>query len=378
MNFKLRRQMHAEGLEPRLLMAADSAHGNNLFCPAIEYAEIGAFAPSQSSQTAEDIWPDTIPLPANFEPKGIELGKGHDFFVSGTSWSSLLGPAVFEQEFPLSPNAGAIYKGNLRTGEGAFDDDPDREFLVEPTGRPLLGLSYDARTDSIYAAVMDPGVAFSGEPFTNVGIVVYNGTTGEKVNEILIGDGPFLSNVLVTKSAVFATSNFSPGLYKMPLGPGGRLPASPVIEEIVMTGYQPANGFYAWGLEGSFDGRELLVLNGLNGNGVLHHVDTATGAATPITIDGAQQTFEDGDELYLRGRTLYISQVFSNSVAVVQLSGDLTRGTFVEEISTGELEGELNTAHSIVGFGDSIYAANVAFSELGTAGYQVDVVKLKK
>jgi hypothetical protein len=261
----------------------------------------------------------------------------------------------------------------LQNGEGAI--------LVQPTGRPILGLSYDARTDYIYASVEDPHVA--GTPATNAGVVIYNGTTGEKIDEIIIGDGPFLSGVLVTKSAVFATTTNQPILYKLPLGQGGRLPASPAFEEIEMTGFQPANGFYAWGLQGSFDGKELFVLNGLNGSGVLYHVDTASGASTPIEIDGAQQLFENGDELHLSGRTLYIAQPFLKRIAVVQLSGDLTKGTFVKDIPNDDLR----TAHSIVVFGDSIYAVNsnvlfdgsdedVLFADSGTV--QSEIVKLDK
>ncbi len=391
MSFKTRRSLRTEKLEPRMLMAAHPmlAAGPPAGLPSV-VDDIPAYvtgdvggapvisggATAESAHAVGEIWPDTISLPDEFEPKGIELGKGQDFFVSGSSWSSLLGPVYFGVEYPVSPNAGAIYKGNLRTGEGAFDGDPDREFLVEPTGRPLLGLSYDARTDSIYAAVMDPGVAGSGEPLTNVGIVVYNGTTGEKIDEILIDDdnGPFLSGILVTRSGVFATSTDRATLYKLPLEEGGRLPSSPAFEEIEMSGFQGVNGFYAWGLEGSFDGNDLVILNGLNGSGVLYHVDTTSGVSAEIKIHGAQQSFEGGDELYLSGRTLYISQVFSNNVAVVQLSGDLTEGTFVGDITSGDV----NFAHSIVGFGDSIYAANMDFFNLGTTDYQTEVVRLDK
>ncbi|UCC45172.1 MAG: hypothetical protein JSU65_04455, partial [Candidatus Zixiibacteriota bacterium] len=67
-------------------------------------------------QTSRLIWPDLIPIPAGFEAEGIELGKDQDFFVGTVSWSGNL------------TNAGAIYKGNLMTGEG--------QVLVQPTGKP--------------------------------------------------------------------------------------------------------------------------------------------------------------------------------------------------------------------------------------------------
>ena len=82
-------------------------------------------------------WPDLIPIPRAFEAEGIELGKGQDFFVGGNSWSKDL---TF---------AGAVYKGNLCTGEG--------ELLVQPAGKKIAGLSYDARTDHLYAATGHSG-----------------------------------------------------------------------------------------------------------------------------------------------------------------------------------------------------------------------------
>src|SRR4051812_11711933 len=44
--------------------------------------------------------PDVIALPTGFQPEGIATGKRHTFFVG-------------------SRTTGAIYKGSLRTGEGA-------------------------------------------------------------------------------------------------------------------------------------------------------------------------------------------------------------------------------------------------------------------
>ena len=84
---------------------------------------------------AQQNWPEAIEIPPGFEAEGIELGKGHEFFLGGFSFSSVFGPAFFGIDHELSKFAGAIYKGNLRTGEGAI--------LVPPTGKPVSGLSYD-------------------------------------------------------------------------------------------------------------------------------------------------------------------------------------------------------------------------------------------
>ena len=75
----------------------------------------GSLLAHDIDQTSRVIWPDLIPIPAGFEAEGIEMGKNHDFFVGTLSWSGNL------------TNAGAIYKGNLLTGEG--------QVLVPPTGK---------------------------------------------------------------------------------------------------------------------------------------------------------------------------------------------------------------------------------------------------
>jgi hypothetical protein len=139
------------------------------------------------------------------------------------------------------------------------------------------------------------------------------------------------------------------------------------------------DGFNANGLVGDFDGRQLVIVN--IRSGVLYLVDTASGEASPLEIEGAEQLFPDGDGLYLDGRTLYIMRNFSDKIAVVQLSGDLSGGEFIKNIpGEGEFN-PLNIATSIVGFGNSIYAINTNFFELifdDTANVQAEVVRLRK
>ena len=82
-------------------------------------------------------------------------------------------------------------------------------------------MSYDARTDYLYAAVGDP-ILVPGVR-TNQGVAIYSGTSGELVDEVIIGDDLFLSGVLVTESAVFATTTNKGVIYKMPLEADGNL-----------------------------------------------------------------------------------------------------------------------------------------------------------
>jgi hypothetical protein len=282
--------------------------------------------------------------------------------VGANSFSSLFGP------FPVSELAGAIYKGNLRTGVGGY--------LVLPpgTGKTAGGLSYDHRTDYLYAAT-----GFGD--FTDQGVTVYDASSGDVITEITFGDGIAINDCLVTRRAVYCTDSFNPDLYKVVLEKGGRLPSFPEVEVIPMPGFVMVPDFNANGLVGDFDGRQLVIVNILSG--VLYLVDTESGEASPLEIEGAEQLFVDGDGLYLNGRTLYIMQNFSDKIAVVQLSGDLSRGEFIKNIPGDGEPNPLKIATTIIGFGNSLYAINTNFFDWLSGDYlpadiQPYVVRLRK
>ena len=314
---------------------------------------------STTNVVAEQNWPEAIAMPTGMEPEGIELGKGHEFFVGAFSYSS---------EFLGAPEhsalAGAIYKGNLRTGEGVI--------LVPPTGKPVSGLSYDPRTDYLYAATIFDDL--------DQGVTVYDASSGDAITEIPFGAGIAINDCLVTRRAVYCTDSFNPDLYKVVLEKGGRLPSIPEVEVIPMPGFVMGEaGFAANGLVGDYDGEQLVIVN--ISTGVLFLVDTASGEASPIAIEGAEPLFPDGDGLYLNGQTLYIMQNFSDKIAVVQLSGDLSRGEFIKNIpGEGEFN-PLNIATTIIGFGNSIYAINTNFFDIvfgNPAEVEPYVVRLRK
>ena len=330
------------------------------------------FSTLSMGAAAQQNWPEEIAIPTGFEAEGIERGKGHEFFLGGFSFSSVLVPAFGGPAHPMSEFAGAIYKGNLRTGEGAI--------LVPPTGKPVSGLSYDPRTDYLYAATgfadLVTGIII------DQGVIVYDASSGDVIMEIGFGDNIVINDCLVTRTAVYCTDSFNPNLYKVVLEKGGRLPSTPVFEVIPMPGFEMNTdglGFNANGLVGNFDGRQLVIVN--ISTGVLYLVDTESGEASPLEIEGAEQLFVDGDGLYLDGRTLYILQNFQDKIAVVQLSGDLSGGEFIRNIR-GEGDNQLNTATTIIGFRDSLYAINTDFFERilsgNPAGVQSEVVRLRK
>lgn len=293
-------------------------------------------------QTERLIWPDLIPIPQGFEAEGITLGKDQDFFAGSFSYSGNL------------TNAGAIYKGNLLTGEG--------QILVPPTGKPVSGLSYDARTDYLYAAAGFNSGNFKSGPFREMGVKVYAGTSGRLLGEVIFGDDMVINDVLVTDTAVYCTDSISTTLYKIPLEDNGRVFSS-AFEKIEMGGFEMIPGkFNANGLEGNFDGSQLLIIN--IGSGVLYLVDTESGAASPVNIQGDEQLFRNGDGLYMDGRTLYIMRNGAQKIAVVEISDDLTQGTFVKNIESEDF----NVPTSIIGYGNCIYAVNTHFLELTAEG----------
>jgi hypothetical protein len=146
-----------------------------------------------------------------------------------------------------------------------------------------------------------------------------------------------------------------------------------------MPDFEMVAGFNANGLAGDFDGKQLVIVN--TSTGVLYLVDTRSGEASPLQIQGAEELFPNGDGLYFDGQTLYILQNFDNKVAMVQLSGDRTAGWFVGNIPD---EGEVNpldVATTLIGFGNSLYAINTHFFDLifgNPALVQSEVVRLRK
>jgi hypothetical protein len=145
-----------------------------------------------------------------------------------------------------------------------------------------------------------------------------------------------------------------------------------------MTGFEmDPEGFNANGLVGDFDGKQLVIIN--ISTGVLYLVDTESGAATPISIQGDEQLFPNGDGLYMDGRTLYIMRNFAEKIAVVQLSDDLTQGTFIKNIVSDNFA----VPTTITGYGNCIYAINTNFLDLTAEGadptlVQTEVVKVNK
>ena len=274
-----------------------------------------------ASSSMSHTFPAQIPLPLGFSPEGIVNGNGTDFFVG-----SLLG--------------GAIYKGDLRTGEG---------FILVPQqeDRTAVGLDHDPRTDYLYVAGAF-GLAY-----------VYNATTGAEVAIIELTaemfPNTFINDCVVTKNAAYFTDSFQPVFYRVPLGKNGQLPDPILVETIAFSGdFQFLSGnFNANGIVASPDGEQLIIGN--SSSGLVYRVDPLTGFAHEIDLGG--ELLPNNDGLVLQGKTLYAVQNFLNQIAVVQLTPDFTSGEVVKTITDPEFK--IPTTATI--FGSRIYAVNARF-----------------
>jgi len=281
-------------------------------------------------------FPDVIPLPNGFQPEGIAVGTGHTFYVG-------------------SIPTGAVYRGDLRTGEG------DVLVPAQP-GRAAIGLKYDERTGLLFVAGGPTGYAY-----------VYNGETGENVAEIQLTTAQsFINDVVITRDAAYFTNSQQPILYRVPLENNGDLPATPMVQEIPLTGdyvFTP-NAFNANGIAATPNGETLIIVNSVDG--VLYNVDPATGEATRIDLGGA--SVPNGDGILLQGKTLYVVQNRLNQIAVVELNSDFTQGTIVDTIT----DSDFRVPTTIARFGNSLYAVNARFGTPPTPGTEYEVVRVSR
>ena len=288
-----------------------------------------AAAPAQA-------FPEVIPLPDGFQPEGIAVGTGSTFYVG-------------------SIPTGAIYRGDLRTGEG--------EVLVPAQpGRAAIGLKYDERTGLLFVAGGPTGYAY-----------IYDGQTGATVAEIQLTTATsFINDVVITRDAAYFTNSSQPILYRVPLENNGELPATPTVEEIPLSGdYQfVPNAFNANGIAATPNGKTLIIVN--SADGALYNVDPATGVATRIDLGGA--AVPNGDGILLQGKTLYVVQNRLNQIAVVELNPQLTEGTITETITSPDFR----VPTTIARFGNALYAVNARFGTPPTPDTEYEVVRVPR
>ena len=279
-------------------------------------------------------FPNVIELPNGFQPEGIAVGKGSTFYVG-------------------SIPTGAVYRGDLRTGAGDV-------LVPAQEGRAAIGLKYDERTGLLFVAGGPTGFAY-----------IYNGETGENVDEIQLTTGPaFINDVVITRDAAYFTNSQQAVLYRVPLEESGDLPDPLTVEEIPLTGdYEFTPGaFNANGIAASPNGKTLVFVNSVDG--LLYKVNPNRGLVRRIDLDG--ETVLNGDGILLQGKTLYVVQNRLNQIAVVRLNSDLDEGEIVDTITSSAFR----VPTTIARFGNSLYAVNARFGTEPTPETEYEVVRV--
>jgi hypothetical protein len=307
---------------------------------ALSLAACGSEVPTAYEDTSSTIsldaqsseaFPKILPLPNGFQPEGIAIGTGTEFFVGSFS-------------------LGAVYRGDLRTGQGEVLVPPD------PGTRQVVGLSYDPRSDQLFAAGGFLGTA-----------TVFDGSTGATKATYALstpcGAVPctMVNDAVVTRDAVYFTDLFRPVIYRLPLGAGGELLDEAVPVELPLTGdfvFDPVCPIFPYpananGIDATPDGKHLVIVNLCTGQ--LYRVDPTSGHASWIDLGGDALPYGDG--ILLDGHELFVVQNFFNQIAVVELAPDLARGVVARVIT----DPNLRIPSTIAEFGSALYAVNARF-----------------
>ena len=278
---------------------------------------------------AQDAFPDKIALPNGFAPEGIEIGKKHTFYVG-------------------SVGSGAVYVGDLRTGEGRI--------LVAgaPGVRSATGL--ELQGDRLWVAGARFGNAF-----------IYNAKTGALLQQLQLATGPgatFINDVVVTRHGAFFTDSQRPVIYKVGLSPG------PVTTIPLSGDYTHVPGqFNLNGIVAAKNGRTLIAVQSVARK--LFTIDPETGVADEIDLNGYD--LSNGDGLLLRGRTLFVVQNRDNKVAVFRLSRNLTEATFVRALT----DPDLDVPTTIDRDARRLYVVNARFGTTTPTDQAYHVVRLR-
>jgi hypothetical protein len=236
----------------------------------------------------------SIPLPVDFQPEGIAVGDGNTFYTG-------------------SLRTGDIYRGDLRSGDGAI-------FVDAPPGRVAAGMRVDRGRHWLVVAGGPTGHAY-----------VYDTGDATTVADLVLGPAgaAFVNDVAITRSALYFTDTFAPTIYKVPILGNGTFGATQPITVTGPAGVVIPGGLGLNGIDST--NRRWLIVNH-SGLGILALVDPNTGVSREIPLSGPGLVPGTPDGLQLEGHTAWVVQNFDNSLARVKLSPKLTSGQVVEVI----------------------------------------------
>ncbi|MGO4690924.1 SMP-30/gluconolactonase/LRE family protein [Glaciibacter sp. 2TAF33] len=276
---------------------------------------------------------DVITLPDGFQPEGIAIGPRARGYVG-----SLVD--------------GDVYVFDVRTGQGIT--------TLQGPGTQSVGLKIDNR-GRLFIAGGSAGEARA-----------VDAATGDVLRNYTLTTAPsFVNDVVLTHDAAWFTDSSQAQLYKLPLGPGGALPEPDAVKVVPLSGdwvQQP--GFNANGIAETPNHQALLVIQ--SSTGILFRVDPETGVATAVDLGGAVLT--NGDGLLVVGRTLYVAQNLSNTVAVIHLNAAGTGGQLVDRLTDPDFQ----VPTTIARFGNGLYLPNARFDTPPTPDTMYSVVRIDR
>jgi sugar lactone lactonase YvrE len=277
-------------------------------------------------------FPERIDLPDGWQPEGIAIGPGNAVYAGSRA-------------------TGAVWKGDLRTGEGAV--------LVEPMdGRQATGLMLDQR-GRLFVSGAGTGQAY-----------VYDAKTGAEITVYQLAAAPtFVNDVVVTKDAAWFTDSHEskPVLYKIPIGPGGALGAREVVSLSGDIDY--VSGFNVNGIDATPNGKTLILVQ--SNTGFLFTADTE-GVTRRIDLGGFLVTAGDG--ILLDGRTLYVVRNTFEEIVKIRLAPGLDSGRVVDTIT----DPDFDVPTTIDDRGNRLYVVNARFTTPPTPDTDYWITQVRK
>jgi hypothetical protein len=240
-------------------------------------------------------FPDSVPLPVDFQPEGIAVGTGSTFYVG-------------------SIRDGDIYRGDLRSGTGAV-------WVDAPPDRAALGMKVDEAHHLLFVAGGATGAAYVYDTRTAAQVAAY---------QFAQPGSSLLNDVALTGDAAYFTDSFAPVLYKIPISPDGTLGSGATLPLSGPAAAIDPTGFNLNGIDATPDGLTLIANH--TALGALFTIDPATGASEQIEVDGLVAGTPDG--LLLSGRNVWVVENFANTLVRVTLSRDRSSGTITSTISS--------------------------------------------